>query len=75
MIVYVCICTYVAYICVLMEAPRNDQATYHVRLDSDCSKVCLSFVIKSLLYGVYLALGAITEMPPAAFVGGYFVVG
>lgn len=54
---------------------KHYMAVYHVPLDSDCSKVCLSFVIKSLLYGVYLALGAIMEMPPAAFVGDCFVVG
>lgn len=46
----------------------------HVPLDSDCFKVCLSFVIKSLLYSGFLALVAITEMSHAAFVGGYFVV-
>lgn len=57
---------------------KHYMAMHHVPPDSDCSKVCLSFVIKSLLYRVYLALGAVTEMPHTAlldFVGGYFVVG
>lgn len=54
---------------------KHYMAMHHVPLDSDCSKVGLSFVLKSLLYSVYLALGAVTEMPHAAFVGGYFVVG
>lgn len=53
---------------------KHYMAMDHVPLDSDCFKVCLSFVIKSLLYSGFLALGAITEMPHTAFVGGYFVV-
>lgn len=57
---------------------KHYMAIHHVPLVSDCSKLCLSFVIKSLLYSFYLALGAITEIPHIAlldFVGGCVVVG
>lgn len=53
-------------------------AMFHIALDSDCWKLCLSFVTQSLLYSIYLALGTITEIPQTAFlnfVSGYFVVG
>lgn len=82
MIVYVCICLYVPYMYMYLWKHtgmiKHYTAMHHVPLDSDCSRVCLSFVIKSLLYSFYLALGAITEIPHTAFldfVGGYFVVG
>jgi len=51
---------------------------FPVPLNSGCCKLCLSFVMQSLLYSIYLALSTITETPRTAllnFVGGYFVVG
>lgn len=92
-VVYVCICLYIAYIhaCVYIythiemkylwkhtEMIKHYVAVFHVPLDSDCCKLCLSFVLQSLLYSIYLALGTITEIPQTPFmnfVGGYFVVG
>lgn len=61
-----------------MEAPRNYQALYGYVLCPSRFWLfqSLSFPLcVSLLYSVYLALSAITEMSHAAFVGGYFVVG
>lgn len=90
-VVYVCICLYIAYMHVCIHTHiemkylwkhtgmiKHYIAVFHVPLDSDCQKFCLSFVIQSLLYSIYLALGTITEIPRTAFlnsVGGYLVVG
>lgn len=68
-----CACVYM-YLWKHPGMTKHYMAMDHVPLDSDCFKVCLSFVIKSLLYSGFLASGAITEMPHTAFVGGYFVV-
>lgn len=73
-VVYVCICFYIAiyalYMCVYRYIEmkylrkhagvvKNYIAVFHVPLDSDCCTVCLSFVLQSLLYSIYLALGTI----------------
>lgn len=72
-IVYVYLCLYV-YLWKHSGMIKHFMAMDHVPLDSNCFKVCPSFLIKSLFYSVFLALGAITEMLHTAFVGGYFVV-
>lgn len=80
-IAYMHVCVYIHRDEILMEAHRDDKhyiAVFYVPLDSYCCKLCLSVVVQSLLYSIYLALGTITVIPPTAFlnfVGGYFVVG